>query len=451
VKPLCLCVSVAVLASSLHAQPQAAATVFEGARIIVGDGSVIEYGAIVVDRGVVTEIGPREAVRVPSGTRRFDLSGKTLMPALVATHVHPGFQRGTTYVKENYTRDTVLNDLNRALFFGVSVVQSQGIETGDLLYDLRAEQQQGKLQTARLLVAGRGIGSPNAGPGGAVYAGMAYEVTTETESRRAVEELAARKVDIVKIWVDDRNGRAPKLPAPLYRAIIDEAHRRGLRVNAHVFYHDDAVDLVDAGIDGFAHLVRDKVMDDALIAAIVKRGVYVMGNLSFPRRSTYATVPQWLSPGDPMAALLTASVSAPVLERMRAYFSKRDSKAVEAARERYRILEASMAKLGKAGAKVILGADTGLDDHLFGMAEQLELQAMVDAGLTPGQGIVAATSRSAEFLKLPGKGLLAPGRDADFLVLDANPLDDITNTRRIARQVIGGVEINRRVLAAKIQ
>src|SRR5687768_2102225 len=345
------CIFLVLLAVSLQAQPRA--TLYEGARLIIGDGSpVIEQGAILVERGAISQVGTLDAVKPPAGARRVDLSRKTVMPMLVATHVHPGFQRGTTYVKENYTRDTVLNDLNRALFFGVSVVQSQGIETGDLLYDLRAEQQQGKLQTARLLVAGRGIGSPNAGPGGAVYAGMAYEVTTETESRRAVEELAARKVDIVKIWVDDRNGRAPKLPAPLYRAIIDEAHRRGLRVNAHVFYHDDAVDLVDAGIDGFAHLVRDKVMDDALIAAIVKRGVYVMGNLSFPRRSTYATVPQWLSPGDPMAALLTASVSAPVLERMRAYFSKRDSKAVEAARERYRILEASMAKLGKAGAKV---------------------------------------------------------------------------------------------------
>ena len=99
---------------------------------------------------------------------------------------------------------------------------------------------------------------------------MAYEVTTEAESRKAVQELAARKVDIVKIWVDDRNGRAPKLSAPLYRAIIDEGHKHGLKVNAHVFYHVDAVDLVDAGIDGFAHLVRDTVMDDALVAAIVK-------------------------------------------------------------------------------------------------------------------------------------------------------------------------------------
>ena len=220
---------------------------------------------------------------------------------------------------------------------------------------------------------------------------------------------------------------------------------------AHVFYHDDAVDLVDAGVDGFAHLVRDKVMDDALIATMVRRGVFVMGNLSFPRRSTYASVPPWMAAGDPMMQLLTQSVSAPVLARMRGYFAKRDAKSVEAARERYAILEQSIAKLSQAGAKLILGADTGLEDHLFGVAEQLELEAMVDAGMTPAQGIVAATSRAAEFLRLTHTGALRSGLDADFLVLDANPLDDITHTRRIARIVIDGIEIDRAALRARIQ
>ena len=426
---------------------------YEGARLIPGDGSpVIEQSAFLVEVGRVTQVGRQGQDKIPASTRRVDLSGKTVMPALIATHVHPGFQRGITYVRDNYTADTVVNDLNRALYFGVSVAQSQGIETGEVMYQVRADQQAGKLSpTARLLIAGRGIGSPNAGPGGATYAGMAYEVTSEAESRKAVQELADRKVDLVKIWVDDRNGRAPKLSAALYRAIIDEAHRRKLKVNAHVFYHADAVDLVDAGVDGFAHLVRDTVMDDALVAAIVKRGVYVMGNLSSPRKSTYASLPPWLSPADPMAQLLTESMTAAALDRLRAYFGKRDPKAVEAARQRYAILEQSLAKLSRAGAKLILGADTGLEDHVFGMAEHLELEAMVDAGMTPAQGIVAATSRSAEYLQLKTKGTLRPGFDADFIVLDANPLEAIANTRRISRVVLNGTEIDRAALRAKIQ
>ena len=143
VKSLSLCVSVALLLVSLQAQPQA--TLYEAARVIVGDGTVIERGAILVDGAVISQIGRLDAVKAPAGVRRVDLSTKTVMPMLIATHVHPGFQRGTTYVKENYTRETVINDLNRALYFGVSAVQSQGIEPGDVLYRIRADQAAGTL------------------------------------------------------------------------------------------------------------------------------------------------------------------------------------------------------------------------------------------------------------------------------------------------------------------
>src|SRR6187402_3550685 len=226
--------------------PADAPVLYENARLIAGDGSaVIERAAMVVDQGLIVRVGPAGSILVSPSMRRVDLGGKTIIPALIGTHGHPGFQQGLSYSAANYTRETVESDLARALYFGVSVVQSMGIETGDLFYQMRSEQPAGRPLGALLQVAGRGIGSPNAGPGGAAYAGIAYEVTTEAEARKAVEELAARQVDMVKIWVDDRNGRAPKLSPPLYRAIIDEAHRRKLRVIAHVFYHADAVDLVD--------------------------------------------------------------------------------------------------------------------------------------------------------------------------------------------------------------
>jgi len=422
---------------------------YENARLIAGDGSaVIERSAILAERRMITRVGDAGSFLVPVSTRRVDLSGKTVMPALIGTHGHPGFQHGLSYSAANWTRDTLASDLARALYFGVSVVQSMGIESGDLLYQWRAAQAASRPLGARLQVTGRGIGSPNAGPGGAAYAGIAYEVTTEGAAREAVAELAARQVDMIKIWVDDRNGRAPKLSPPLYRAIIDEAHRRQLRVIAHVFYHADAVDLVDAGIDAFAHLVRDTVMSDALIAAIVRKNVVVMGNLTTPLKPTFAATPPWLTDGNPMMTLLGDAVPAAVVERMRGYYAKRDPKAVEGARQRYGILQRSLAKLNAAGAKIVLGADTGLEDHHFGFAEQLELQAMVEAGLTPAQAIVAATSRAAEFVNQPDAGVIGPGKRADFLVLDANPLDDITHTRRISRVVIGNAEIDRRALIA---
>ena len=431
---------------------QTDAVLYEGARLITGaPGPAIESSAFLVERGLLTRVGRKGDVTAPASARRVDLTEKTVMPPLVNTHGHPGFQRGLSYTADNFTRDTVMSDLNRALYFGVSVVQSQGIEKGDLLYDIRAAQRAGTLGGARLLVAGRGIGAPNAGPGGAAYAGIAYEITTEAQARQAVAELAAKSVDIVKVWVDDRNGRAPKLGAPLYRAVIDEGHKRGLRVNAHVFYHTDAVDLVDAGIDGLVHLVRDIEMSDALVAAIVKRGVYINGNLSTPERATHATPPAWLADGDPMLRLLADTLAPEVIDRMRRAFTTRTPEAAEAAKGRYGILQRSLARLNRAGARIVLGADTGLEDHVFGLAEQLELQAMVEAGMSPAEGIVAATSRSAEYLHLNDTGVLAAGKRADFLVLDANPLDDIKNTRRISRVFVDGEEIDRAKLAAGLR
>jgi imidazolonepropionase-like amidohydrolase len=439
-----------ILLAALQTRSPNTVVLYEGARLISGDGApAIANSAMLVENGTITRVGSRGSINTPTNARRIDLSGKTIMPALINAHGHPGFQRGLTYTADNFTRDTVLNDMNRALYFGVAAVQSQGIEKGEVLYQIRADQEAGRLGGATLRIAGRGIGAPNAGPGGAAYAGIAYEVTTEQQARQAVQELAARKVNLIKIWVDDRNGRAPRLSPNLYRAIIEEGHKLALRVNAHVFYHTDAVDLVDAGIDGFAHLVRDKEMDDPLIASIVRRNVYVMPNLS-PEWNTYTEVPHWLRDGDPLFKMLQESVPAPVIERMKASYNNRSVGAVERTRTQYAILQRSLAKLAKANAKIILGSDTGLEDHLFGMSEQRELESMANAGMTPMQVIVAATSRAAEYLKLDRMGVLAPGKDANFLVLDANPLDNVTNTQRISRIYLKGTEVDRTALRRQL-
>jgi imidazolonepropionase-like amidohydrolase len=416
---------------------------YEGARFIAGDGGApIVDSAFLVENGMIVKVGKRAALTAPDGAGHVNLTGKTVMPALINAHGHPGFQRGLTYSADNFTRETIVDDLNRALYFGVAAVQSQGIEKGDVTYRIRADQEAGKLGGARLHIAGRGIGAPNAGPGGAAYAGIAYEVTTEDQGRQAVQELAARKVNLVKIWVDDRNGRAPRLAPNLFRAIIDEGHRHGLQVNAHVFYYTDAVDLVDAGIDALVHLVRDREMDDALVASVVRHNVYVQPNLS-PEWNTYTELPHWLRDGDPLMKLLQESTPPAVIARMKAAYGNRDPAAVERTRAQYGILQRSLARLAKANAKITLGCDTGLEDHLFGMSEQHELESMVGAGMTPMQVIVSATSRPAEYLKLAKMGVLAPGKEADFLVLDANPLDDITNTERISAIYIKGAEVDR--------
>ena len=444
-KPALCLLAVAALAAAM---PRTSAqssdvTVYEGARLIPGTAAApIESSAFVVERGRITRVGRKGEAAVPRGAQRVDLTGKTVMPALINVHGHPGFQKGLSYARENYTRETYIEDLNRAAYFGLRAVVSQGIDPGDVAFEIRREQRAGTLGGARLFTAGRGIGAPNAGPGADAFKGIAYEVTTEEETRRAVREQAARQVDLIKIWVDDRGGRAPRLSPELYRAAIDEAHQHGLTINAHVFYHADAEDLVKAGVDGFVHLVRDREMDDALVAAIVRQNVYVMPNLGSAERATHAGTPPWFT--EPyLFALLRSSVPEPVIDRMKASFAGRDEAAVKGARDRYAILQRSLARLSAAGARIVLGSDTGLMDHFFGYAEQRELEAMTGAGMTPAQVIIAATSRAAEYLRLPDMGSLAPGKKADFIVLDANPLDDIRNTRRIARVYFDGVEADR--------
>src|ERR1700730_14289856 len=355
-----------VLAVALAANPAFAQTIlFEGARIIPGDGSpAIENGALLVEGGGISRVGRKGEIAAPAGAARIDLGGKTVMPAIVSAHVHPGFQRGLTYSADNFTRETILDDLNRALYFGISTVMSQGIEKGEVMYQIRADQKAGRLGGAQLLLAGRGIGAPNAGPGAAAYAGIAYEITTEDQARSAVRELAAKKVDAVKIWVDDRGGRAPSLPIVLSRAVIDEGHRLGFKVTAHVFYHKDAVELADAGINNFAHLVRDIEMSDALIATMNRKAIYVMPNIGAPERGTHTTPPAWFE--EPyLAGLLRDTVSADVITRIRKSFTDRDAATAARNRANYAILQKSVAKLAAADARIIIGSDTGLEDHFF--------------------------------------------------------------------------------------
>jgi imidazolonepropionase-like amidohydrolase len=385
-------------------------TLFRGARIITGDTRApIENGALLVEGTRITRVGRAADVAAPPGATIVELRGKTIMPAIVDGHSHLGYidMRAGTTAAANYTRDNLLDHLRRYAYYGVAATLSLGLDRGELPYELRRDTLAGRpADAARFLVAGRGIAWPDAGPNADYWKDAAYGVTTEAGARAAVRELAARKVDIVKIWVDDRNQRVTPLPASLYRPIIDEAHARGLRVVAHMYYLADAKALLRAGIDGFAHGIRDTDVDDEILELFrTRRHVFVMPNLPDTPAGTTTRPPLW---------------------------------AVQAR---------SLPKLAAAGVVIGFGTAAGVG-AAYGAGAHDEIADMVAAGLTPAQAIVAATSTTAAILRLDDLGSLAPGKSADFLVLDANPLDDIAFTRRIAEVYLRGARVNRERLRA---
>jgi imidazolonepropionase-like amidohydrolase len=371
-----------------------------------------------------------------------NLAGKTVMPALIDVHAHLGYRKGATFRAENFTRENLLDQLNRFASFGIAAVASAGTDRGDLTFRLRDEPGSGTL----VRTAGRGLAPPDAGPSPPMR-DAPYGVSTVEEARNDVRELAARKVDFVKIWVDDRNGTLPKLSPALYRAIIGEAHTHNLRVFAHIAALADAKDLLRAGVDGFLHPVRDRAVDEELLQLLRERPtVFFALTLFAPRLAAYATRPAWLD-----EALHRGAVSREEVTRLGDSIAGRTPEAVAAAREDWERLAHNVAALNAAGVRLALGTDVGgaTAGGLFGWTEHIELEHMVAAGLTPAQAIVAATRVPAEILGLRRLGTVAAGHSADFIVLDANPLENIANTRRIARVYLRGREVPRGATAGR--
>ena len=403
-------------------EPTPGLRAFTGARLIDGGGDVIEDGVLVVRDGRIVAAGGAGTIDVPADAARIDLSGRTIIPGLINAHGHVNNVRGLEADPAFYTETHVEDQLARYARYGVTTVLSLG---GGGPAGMAVRDRQGPdLNRARLYLSG-----PVVNPG---------SLEEAPEQVNAVADMGA---DIVKIRVDDNLGSTEKMPPEVYGAVIEQAHARGLRVAAHLYYLDDAKALLAAGADMVAHSVRDQPVDDELAALLKENDVCYCPTLMrevstfvYEERPDWFDDPFFLQEADP--AVVQALEAPEYQERIRESRSAQTYKvALEQAKENLQALSA-------AGVRIAMGTDTGPAARFQGYFEHGELDLMVESGLTPMQTLVAATGDAARCMQIDGDvGTLAAGKWADFVVLGANPLDDIRNTHAIESVWIAGNQV----------
>ena len=413
-------ISILILLLATAAAAQAQTTAFVGGRVIDGTGKVIENGTVIITGDTITAVGPA-SIAVPAGATRVDLKGKTILPGLINAHGHVGNTVGLRADKQNgFSRENLTRQLRTYAQYGVTTVFSLG-DDSEASFGLR---DMAATDRARLFVAGDVITG-----------------TTAEEARAMVAKVAAMKPDVIKIRVDDNLGSSRKMPEAAWRAVIEEAHARKLPVAVHIYWLADARAVVDAGADMVAHSVRDTAVDEAFINALRSRNVCYSPTLTREISTfIYDSTPPWVD--DPF---FTRGVDKDIpaqLKDPRRHEQVRNSAGWKAGQQ-YKIglevAKKNLKTLSDRGVRIAFGTDTGPPARFQGFFEHLELEMMVDAGLTPMQAIVSATGDAARCHGRSGQfGTLAPGAAADLLILGANPLQNIRNTRTIEQVWIGG-------------
>ena len=409
-------------ASSASAQ----VTAFVGGRIIDGTGKVIENGTVIVRDGRIVQVGAPDAVTIPSGATQVTLAGKTLMPGLINAHGHVAATEGLRSAPEFYTRENLVRQLKTYAQYGVTTVYSLGDDQA-AGFTLRDESKGATaVDHARLFVAGAVIGG-----------------ATAEEARTMTDKVADGKPDILKIRVDDNLGTSRKMPEPAWRAAIRRGHERNLRMAVHIFYLADAMSTVEAGADFIGHSVRDVPVDSAFANALKRRDVCYCPTLTREVSTfVYESTPPWID--DPF---FTKGVSADIVKqlsdpgRQAQIRSSAGAKLGQQYKAGLEVAKKNLKALADQGVRIAMGTDTGPPARFQGFFEHLEMEMMVDSGLTPMQVLVSATGDAARCHRNDDLGVIAAGKVADLLVLGANPAENIRNLRQIEQVWVGGRKI----------
>ncbi|MBI2148976.1 MAG: amidohydrolase family protein [Acidobacteria bacterium] len=418
------------------------ASLFYGARVIPGDGKpAMENVNFVVENGKFTAIGSKGEVKAPKGSAEIDLSGQTVTPVFVNLHAHPGLFKGDRVSPGNYSRESVMADLKRYAYYGIGAVASLGGDQGETAFRIRDEQRERKLEGARMYTSGRGIAAKGGAP--SALGDIPLQVSNAAEARKAVSDEATRRVDLISIWVD---GMKPEI----YRAVIDEAHKRNLKVVAHLFSLADAKNLVESGIDGLAQSIRDREVDDELIAAMKARNVFLVPTLTaHEAKFVYAEKVSWLT-DQLMREVYPAQLSAYLSNPVTMNRFKRNPE-LPALKQQYATAVKNLKKMSAGGVKIGLGSDSGSVDTYPGYFEIREIMLMAEAGMPPMDVITAASSVSAGILGADDLGAIAVGKTGTFLTFSNNPAEKMENIKDMVSLYINGTQVERSKLVADLE
>jgi imidazolonepropionase-like amidohydrolase len=415
----CLLIATGITVVAAAQQPSNTVALV-GARLIDGTGAApMANATLLVTSGRIDRTGPEASIKVPAGATRIDVAGKFIVPGFINSHGHlnGGDQSLPVY-------DQIIQQLRHYPRFGVTTVYALG-DDGKESVRVSSQNNQSPLTRARLFASG----------------GRATPRTAE-EARRVIADRHAQGVHIIKTGM---NGNAKDMPPEAYNALIDEAHKRKLRVASHLFNLADAKALVNAGLDVVAHSIRDQNVDSGLIAELKRREIGYIPTLTRDLSVfQYTSAPDYLT--DPFF-LRGESLFRPQIERVKDPALHAKTQASPGAQDARRWLDQALRNLkllSDGGVRIAMGTDSGTSlGRWQGYFEHVEMELMVKAGMTAMQTLVAATGDAAKTMAIDAElGTLQPGKRADFVVLSADPLADIRNTRTIESVWIDGRRID---------
>lgn len=415
--------------------------VIQGAKIIDGTGKdPIAEGTIFIRGDKIQKVVSGSA-KAPKGAQAIDAHGKTVIPTLTSAHSHLGLIQGPVGAAANMTEANVMRQMKHYAKHGVGTVMSLGTDY-DFIYGIRDKRNKKEIDGAYILTAGHGFGVEKGVPPVAMGIDKAFRPATADEAVRELREMiTAHRPDIIKIWVDDNLGQNAKIKPEITYALIDEAHKNGVRVAAHVWYLADAKDLVKHGVDVIGHSVRDQHVDDEFIKLMKEHGTYQIATLDLDEAAfIYKDKPEMTQSAFFVSA---AEPGVPEFLRSEKYVPKEfERKALENAKFNIKALH-------DAGVKLGFGTDSGAKpERVQGFAEHRELQLLVESGLTPVQAIHAATGGASELLHVANRmGTIEPGKLANLIILDADPTQDIANTQKINTVWMDGQNITAKLTA----